>query len=671
MMDKSLNILHPGKSVYLATLLTLYAAPACLAEDADLVLEEVIVTAQKKSESLSDIAMSVNVVTGETMNEFANFSFQDLDKMTAGVTITGLGFDVDIAARGLGTNMNAPVDPRVALYFDGASIAQERGLFSGLFDLERFELLRGPQGTLYGKASPAGAITMQSNSPNMEQVDGYVQQSFNEHSASNTQFGISIPLIENKLALRLAGLYDTNENNDVENITLGRDNENETWGGRAVLAWRPTDNFNARLSYTRIEDEFDIDLTVDGNGVDFDDRSAVNEWKSDMKNTSEYTILEMDWTLPNDWVLTSVSSNQDNEVDRTWDSDGSEVQSSEQTVSSNVPDSFNTELRLASIDNNDNWDWTTGIYYQDSDSYTSVIANNYLPLGPGVKLLAATTGPADISSEAWAAFAHSAFHFGDAGTLTVGLRYNDIERKARQPFTITVNILEPDGGLGTLLAVREIDGIAEDDQDKSDSAWTGTLKYQHEFTDSLMAYASYDRGWRDGSANVAGRAEPIAFGGFDGEDSDNLELGFKWGLLEGRGQLNMSLYYQIYSDFQFQADGVEFRTPAADGGGTALTNPVVNVDEVESWGLETEFNILLSEYWSLSLSGSYNQTEFTDAKGVPCTNGEPIAAPEFSFNTCDLDGERAGKLPEWSGVAISEFWQPIGNGLVPARPAQS
>ena len=88
--------------------------------------------------------------------------------------------------RGLGTNLTAPVDPRVGLYVNGASISQERGFFTGIYDLERFELLRGPQGTLYGKASPAGALLMQTRAPNLEQVDGFVQQMFTEHSGSNS-----------------------------------------------------------------------------------------------------------------------------------------------------------------------------------------------------------------------------------------------------------------------------------------------------------------------------------------------------------------------------------------------------------------------------------------------------------------------------------------------------
>lgn len=150
-----------------------------LAQDA-LILEEVIVTAQKKAENLSDTPMTVSVVTGESLANFSNFNFEDINKMTAGLVVVGSGFDTDISTRGLGTELNAGVSPRVTIYFDQAFISQQRGLFSSMFDLERFEVLRGPQGTLYGKASPAGAITMQSQSPHMSETEGYFQQSFSE-----------------------------------------------------------------------------------------------------------------------------------------------------------------------------------------------------------------------------------------------------------------------------------------------------------------------------------------------------------------------------------------------------------------------------------------------------------------------------------------------------------
>jgi outer membrane receptor protein involved in Fe transport len=638
---------------------TVLSSPA-LAQDSNLMLEEVIVTAQKKSESLADTPMTVNVIDAEAMNEFANFNIQDIDKMTAGISVSGNGYDIDIAVRGLGTNLTAPVDPRVGLYVNGASIAQERGFFTGIYDLERFELLRGPQGTLYGKASPAGALLMQTRRPNTQRMDGYVQQVFTEHSGSNTQLGVSIPLIEDELALRIAGLYDTNENQDMENVTLGKDGEVETWSGRATLAWQPSTQLDISLMYQRIEDEIDVDQIVDGNGFDYADRKAVNDFDSYLENTMELGVLELNYEFDNGWNLTSISSWQDNELDRYWDSDQSEIRAQEQFVSSNLRDVWNSELRLASV-GNDKLDWTIGGFYQDSTADTPVFARNYVAPAPGFNVVAFTEGPANTDSETWALFGHTAWHFTESTTLTLGLRYTDYERYQSQPFSILPFAIAEDGSLTGPLADLSFNGVAEQDQNLNDDAFTGTIKLQHRFNDDLMAYASYDRGYRDGSANIAGRAEPQQFSGFDGEDSDNLEIGMKLDFLDGRALLAVAGYYQIYTDFHFLAEGVAYSIPPEEGGGTTFANPVVNVDEAESYGVEADLTFLVNEFWSWNLTASYNNTEFTDAKGVPCTNGEPLPPGFFTFNTCDLEGERAGRLPEWSGTANTEFWQPLSD----------
>jgi len=625
-----------------------------LAGAEELVLEEVIVTAQKRTEALSRTPMTVNVVTGQQIAEFAAFSLYDLNNMVAGLTISGSHFDTDVATRGLGTDLNAPVSPRVAMYLDGVLIDQQRGLFSGLYDLEQFQLLRGPQGTVYGQSSPAGAMTIRSRDPNLEDLDGYLQQSLTDRDGSNSQLGLSIPLIPGELGIRVSGLYDTNEHSDVRNITLGKDHENETTAFRIVGLWEPNDRFSARLSYHDIDDEFDIDPVVSGNGIDFDDRKAVADFESEMENESNYTIGEINYRFANDWTATLVASIQDNKVSRYWDDDGSEVRGGEQLVISDAPDLENYEFRLASQDT-ESWDWTFGLYYQDAESDTPIFVDTYIAAAPGFTILARTTGPALNEAETFGVFSHNTIYLTDKSTLTLGLRYNDNERTNKQDFTTDIYQVLPDDSRVFLASLNQ-EGVLPEDQEVSDDAFTGTLKYRYQFSDQLMAYASYDRGWRDGSVNIAGRPQPPVFGAFDSEDSDNLEIGFKWGLLNGRGLLNVAAYYQLYSDFQYQADSVQFRATEGD---IQLTDPVVNVDEAESYGIDTEFSILLSETWTLSATVTWNETELTDAGNVPCTDGEPVGNEPWSFNTCDLEGERAGDQPEWSANLASEYWRPF------------
>ncbi|MEH6583364.1 MAG: TonB-dependent receptor [Halioglobus sp.] len=619
--------------------------------NAALVLEEIIVTAQKRVESLADTPLTINVVTGEALDEYGIFSFNQLSDMTAGLSISGSHFDTDIATRGLGTNLTAAVSPRVTTYMDGTYIAQERNLFSGLFDLQQLELLRGPQGTLYGKSSPAGAITIRTTNPNLENMDGFLRQTFNDQNGSNTQVAASLPLIKNELGLRISGLYDDNENSDVYNRTLDKNAQNKTKAYRLVMLWEPTGDFDARLSWHHIEDDVDADPVVEGAGLDFDDRVALAEFDSTYTNTGKFLILETNYTFSNDWVGTFSYSYQDASIDRYFDQDATDVQAREQFVPSPTENSI-YEMRVASQDN-DFWGWTVGAYYGDASSKTGVNATTYVfdPRIPGTVVRADTTSTALLASEDWALFSHNSINVSENGTLTVGLRYTDSTRDAEQPFLTNAYLLTAAGEV--LVRSSETDGILPEVQHLSDDAVTGSLKYQHDLNDHLMAYGAFDTGWRDGSANIAGNPQPPVFGAFDSEDSYNLEFGFKWRLWEGRGMLNFATYYQLYDQFQYQAAGVSYR----DADGTiSLADPVVNVDEAISYGFDSDFAVLISERWNLSSSVSFNRTELTDAETVPCTTGEPVGEQLWSFNTCDLTGEKAGGLPEWSANIASEYW---------------
>ncbi|TXS96175.1 TonB-dependent receptor plug domain-containing protein [Parahaliea maris] len=645
------------KTVLSTAILACMGLPA-QAQQSELVLEEVIVTAQKRVETLSETPMTVSVMTATQIEQYGAFSLNEINNLTTGLAISGSGVDYDLAVRGLGSDLNAPLTPRLTFYVDGNYFAQPRGILTGLFDIGQIEVLRGPQGTLYGQTSPAGAVTIRSQSPNLSEMDGYIRQSFTEHDGSNTQFGVSLPIIEDKLGVRLSGLYDTNENPDVENVTLDRQAENETRAFRAVVAWEATDSLSLRFAYWDIEDNNDIDPMVQGNGFDVDDRIAVADKDSFIENTTDLLSVEVNYNFANDLELTFIASDQNNRIVRDYDEDASEVLSTNVIVDSNVDDVQTYELRLAS-QGNDLWDWTIGAFNTTTDSLTEVYVDTYLAVAPGLNVFADIANPAYLANETKAIFSHNSIYLSDKSTLTIGLRYSESERDGRQPFTGSYFLLLPDG---TQLPVggAELEGIPAELRTDEYDAITGTLKYQYQFTDDLMVYGSYDRGWVAGNVNVARTIIPPVFLAFDDETADNFELGFKWELFGSRGLWNFAAYYQVYSDFHRNAEQVSYRTV---DGSVDLESPVVTVDEAESYGFDSDFTYLLAQNWTLHVGLSYNQAELTDARNTPCTNGEPIGEEIFSFNTCDLTGERAGAEPEWSANLASEYSHTIGDKL--------
>jgi iron complex outermembrane receptor protein len=641
---------------FATTVLCCLGLPA-LAQDGPLILEEVIVTAQKRTESLAETPMTVSVVTSAQIAEFGAFNIEDINNLTTGLSISGGGVDWDFAVRGVGADINAPTVARMSFYMDGSYVQQPRGLLTGLFDLAQIEVLRGPQGTLYGQTSPTGAVTIRSNDPNLEEIGGYLRQSFNDQKGSNSQLAVSLPIIKDKLGVRIAGLYDTNENSDIENVTLNRDLENETTSYRVVALWRPTDAFDLRLSYLDIEDENDIDPMVEGNGFDVDDRVAVADQASFYKNKTEVTALEANYRFADDYVATLAVSDQKNLIPRDYDEDGSEVLASNVFLGGGVPHIETYEFRLAS-QGNKFWDWMIGGFYMETGSVTDVDVDTYIadPLPLYIKV----TSAADLESEQAAVFTQNAFNITDNGTLTVGLRYTDYERKSKQPYRFDYFLLLPDGSIGPPLGSEEVDGVSPEDQRGEDDAVTGTVRYQHQFTDDFMAYAAYDRGWVPGAVNIAARPLPPVFGAFDAEETDNLEVGFKWEVLNGRGLWNLALYYQLYNDFMYNAEQFEYRNV---DGAISIATAVVNVDEAESYGLDTDFTVLLSQNWTLRAGLSYNKAELTDARDTPCTSGEPVGEETWSFNTCDFSGDRAGAQPEWSANVASEYSNAIGSNM--------
>ncbi len=665
-----------GRHALAAALLAPAASLPLHADTEKLVLEEVLVTAQKKTESLQDTPVAVNAVSGETYSEFASFDFGDADRFTAGVDISGSAFNRDIQVRGLGTNLSASVSPRVTVYVDNAFANITNGIFLQQWDLERFEFLRGPQGTLYGKASPAGAIVIHTRDPELDRWGGYVQSSVFSRDGNNSQFALNAPLIEDKLALRVSGLYDQNSSADIDNIHFGQARSRSS-AGRVTVAWAPTANFDSRLSYSYIDNRADAFHVVEGNGLRAEDRRSRDGEKGSQEIRDQHATWENNWSFSDTLSLTAVTwyqevgTEQFIDNDRGPSSDGGRQQT--QDVRSNIGKVWNQEFRLSSL-GNETWDWMTGIYYSNSSARTPVQA---VISAPGMAIpvppffIPPTTtvfdGVASNATEDWGLFTHNAIHLSPATTLTLGLRYSREARSARQLFERETTIT----GTNTVIASASGEAIPLEFAKREFEEFTGTVKLQHSIGEDMMAYASFDRGWRGASSNIDAAGNiPAELILFDDESSINFELGFKAGYWDGRGQLTSAIYHQRYDDFQFQADDV-----ALNASGSSSFDAVVNAKRAISQGAELETTVLLSERWSGFASVSYTDVKFDDFKDGPCTDS-PFTAP---YNSCDRSGERASNAPNWSAVVSSEYFLPVSSlsaewfvrGLVKAESFRS
>lgn len=678
------------KRTPLALALTLATVPAFSATQ---ILEEVIVTAQKKEETLTSAPVAVSLVDGEEIKDLSFFQADELNRLVSGLEIRFEGdTNVGVGLRGTGTFQQQSAPARVGVYMDDYYMASQAAFaLSSIFDMASVQILRGPQGTLYGQPSPTGALVLNSADPNFDGVNGYVQGSYlADPEGFNIQGAVNIPLLDDQLALRLAGLSDERETG-TENINPvnSLDEERNRDGLRAKLLWQPTDTFSARLGahYMRTDDAdiyriveridagepgFDPAAAFD---VEADDRKAVADAPSFVAERDEVlTTLHLDWMV-GDVELQWFSGNLHSEQDIRQDQDRTEVPSVLLNQTTDYGDdwgAYQHELRVSGTAF-DRWDWTVGGYYSEVDSVTAVDTFANRPTDGGVFNIVIDI---PLKTDTRAIFTHNTLALTPDTEVTFGLRYNEFEQSDGTVLTgdfFIGSMLEPGGAITEPAVVFEdvfpcIDGSAAPCSagagDFGWEEWTGTIKLSHFFSDALNLYGTYDRGFRPGAPNfdTSGVFQPdLNF--YDGESVDSFEIGAKGDLFHGRARYTAAVFYSLYEDYQAQAVGLTAFNTVTGEVEIPTNAPFVNVDEAVQQGFEADFRMLVTDAWTVYAGVTYANVEFTDG-AVPCTDpSQPPVGPGNRFNTCDADGETASAQPEWTGVLQSEYsWNNLAFG---------
>ncbi|MCZ6831829.1 MAG: TonB-dependent receptor, partial [Gammaproteobacteria bacterium] len=541
---------------------------------------------------------------------------------------------------------------------------------ASMFDMSNVQILKGPQGTLYGQPSPTGALVLASQDPNFDGINGYVQGSYTDPAGYNLQGAINFPLGDT-FAVRLAGLTDNRETG-TENPVRGLDEERNRDGVRIKALWEPTDSLSIKLGYTHMKtedsDTYRILETVDPDTANFDleadDRIAIADARDEMlEKEDDFYTLKLDWAIGDvdvSWFSGALESSQDS----VGDQDNTDLPLAIIAVQTEYGEDFDAsqhELRISGSAF-DRWDWVVGAYYGEAFSQTDVVVNQHI-VGTGVFPF---TLDIPIDSETKAIFTHNTIYLGPDTELTVGLRYNEFDQTSGNTqsgdFWFGSELL-PGGEITDPLfiipnAFTCVDGspgpcvlgeVTEDEE------WTGTIKLSHHFGDHLNLYGTLDRGFKPGAANfdITGVFTPD-FNNYIGESVNSLEIGAKGNLFDGRARYTAAIFYSVYEDYQAPVNFEAYNT--VTGEVEIITNaPFVNVDEAVQQGIEGDFRMLMTENWSIYLGATYTNVEFTDGV-LPCTDpSQPPVGPDNRFNTCDADGEVASPQPEWTAVAQTEY----------------
>lgn len=619
---------------------------------ADRALDEVIVTAQKKDDTLQTVPMAVNAVTAETISKYNLLDFKDIQNVTPGLTIKAQDSRTySVALRGLSVLTDSGFSPSVAIYWNEVNYDIDSA-FKAMYDVGQIEVLRGPQGTLRGITSPSGAITIRTKAPSFSEIEGSVEQSLGERSLSNTQFGVSLPIIEDKLALRVAGLYDYNKTSDIKNIVTGQENTTLTRSGRMTLGLRATENLETQLVYQYLEGNSSGLNSVIGCGtgnirrcLSVDDLSSVAATSSDTFQRRQDTAFRVEWDMGSA-TLVSVTGYRDqyNHVFRNLDT-GNAIPSA---VTATIPlaphlttdlHQFTQEIRLSSNDA-DFYNWTYGIYGQHQRANTSQLSATLVHLFVPVNRYIMSQAQAVIPqhTEGYAVFTNQSFQWTDKFDTQIGLRYQS--NRALSALTV--------------VSARGVTNYGE--SASTSEGVTGSASASYQLTDDVRLYASYGRSFRPGGFTVA-PSTPSNLTEYQSETSDSIELGFKTRLADGRVQFNGDIFYQKFQNFLARtSQGIR----TSDAGVIANNFLGYNAD-AEVSGAEIQLDALLTDDWQAGLGLTYTDAKLTGGEG-PCNvyvNGVVQTPPSGTANFCTAHGRLSGE-PNWSLSANSEYTQHFG-----------
>jgi iron complex outermembrane receptor protein len=655
------------------------AGAAAASAETSFGLEEIIVTARRKAESLQDVPQTVDAVTADEIEKLSFQQFTDVQAIVPGLTLTGgsTGYTTAATIRGASFQVESSATPTVEFYLNDGPI-QSVFLFQSMYDLGQIEVLRGPQGTLRGRAAPSGSITVTTHEPELSEFGGYVNTLATDQDSMTAQGALNIPLITDKLAIRVAGVYEDTEYDHVKSINNSADPSQETRSGRVSLRFEPNDAVSAKLVYQYLERDL---LSFDGyesfylnqSGlpavqptIRAEDRRGITDGGRDSTQKLDILTGQIDWRLGGQKLsYVGTYTAFDN------------VALSPQDTANVVPNfefyqdlhsesqQRSHELRLASEERVfGSFDYTVGAFFQDFSSPSDLTNRTLVGIPTGqytLRNLAVVDTPIARrnTSEEISYFANLTYHLGENTELSAGARYIDFKTDS-------------------LLVVGGT-ALADLNDDEQPVIWN--VAASHRFTDDFMAYVNVGTSWRDGPS-VVGVFRPLTprlnqFLNLDSEDSTSYELGFKADLVNDRLRINASVFHQDFKDFIYRGPPVWYVNLGRAGAVPAQFNFVANVDAKVD-GAEVDLAFQATENFNVGLTLAYAKGEMEDGvvacndfdgNGVPDRN--PIAptvaqivaaAGGDAVAACSVN-DRLAFAPDWTGTLQAEYKYPVSASM--------
>ena len=666
-------------------------------------LEEIVVTAQQRAESLQDVPVSVAAVTAKKISDSGIVDLQGLSELVTNFSINETGISTTITIRGISSGINSGFEQSVGMYNDGIFYGRDQLARVPMIDMERVEVLRGPQGILFGKNSIAGAVSQISAKPT-DEFEGSVTALYEpDHGETDVRLVLSGPLSDN-LSGRLAVL--TRElDGYVRNTELGVDEQNEDEQVvRATLRLDVNDNVSATLKSSR--STFDVlgrNMEVYQSIGHIEALNSVYNnptapWSVDAElnyiadnnghfsnNEVNNTTLTVDWDMDG-LTLTSVTGYVDYEFSENCDCDFTGALVFDAGRQEEYQQ-FSQEFRLAS-DLGSNFYYIAGLFFQDTElTYGDQIrlpdptvvntalgllcAGALQPFAPG----SSTDRTFNQEGEVIALFAQGTWSVSEALRLTVGGRYTEEKKDANRQQQHKANaafggqyqpVVTADpvsGAYNVLYGIFAIEPYEQINCSLDDSSFSPVVTIEWYVNADTMAYATWTKGYKSGGFDARSNGHPDASVNnalksgnaitgsweFANEEATSIELGGKMSLADGAAELNLAWYMTDYTDLQVsQFDGT-------------LGFNVTNAGEAKVQGLEADGRWAVSE--NITLTGSVAYLDFNYEK-FPNSQCYFQQADPDGDSLCDAGGKRKEYTPELQANLGAGWASEMSNGML-------
>lgn len=604
-------------------------ASVSVAEEGAISLEEIVVTAQKREQNLQDVPVAVTAFDAAALENSGVQNITELQKSAPNVTMqVSRGTNTTLTSYIRGIGQADPLwgfEPGVGLYVDDIYLARPQAGVLDVYDVERIEVLRGPQGTLYGKNTIGGAIK-------------YVTKRLTGEPELNVDFGVGsynqrdakisgqMPLIEDKLYVGGSFARFTRDGFG-EFLVNGDENYNkDITAARVSLEYLPTDDISIRISADKTDDDSNAkgghrmtdSLLVPSEPIPSDIYDTYADMSTDNSVKSSGASVIVTWDIDENYTLKSITAYREGESDTNIDFDNTSF------ASLHVPalyddDQITQEFQLTYA--GDGIDIVGGIYYYEGTAAGAFdvalgLFDNPDVYGDGSNVVgnfvAVTAG--EVDTQSYAAYLQATFDLTESLSMTLGGRYTVDKKDA----SVYKESLYADGK-SSLLGGEDLLSLGVKTDYSNDESWSQfspKVGVDYALTDDVMVYGSFSQGFKSGGFDMRGDASelPETVNGYDPELVDTWELGVKAELFDNRIRLNAAVFYTDYTDMQVT-------TQSANQAGNNYVSAVLNAGEATVQGFEIEALAQVTENLTATMmvgyiDAQYDEVETETAAGI-------------------------------------------------------